>query len=191
MKVIKINFQVPQREIINQAVKILKSGGVVVYPTDTAYGLGGIFNKRQVINKILNIKGRTDKKFTVIVSGVDQYIKFFKPGQQSLALAKKYWPGPLSIVVSPSLAVRAPKNKIALALARAAGCPLIATSANLTGQPASYSGRSAARQFKNQKIKPELVLDAGALKKNKPSTIVKVIKDKVVLIRPGGINPII
>ena len=73
MKVVK-----PNKPGIKQAVQILKRGGVVVYPTDTAYGLGGIYNSKKVITQILKIKKRKDEKFTLIASSLNQVKKFFK-----------------------------------------------------------------------------------------------------------------
>ena len=138
MSILPINPKNPDKFIINQAVKILRAGGILVYPTDTAYALGGKFNSPKVIKKILRIKKRRDEKFTLIASSLSQVRRFFKLNLVQLRLAKKYWPGALSIVVSRRFAVRVPALKIARALAEGAGAPLIATSANVSGEKTPY-----------------------------------------------------
>ncbi len=137
----------PNKIGVQQAVKVLKNGGVIVYPTDTAYALGGIFDSKKVTQKILKIKNRKDQKFTLIASSLKQVERFFKLNSAQKKLARKFWPGPLSIVVSNRFAVRVPKNKIARSLARQAGKPIVATSANLSGQPTLYDSKKIIKQF--------------------------------------------
>src|SRR3989344_1925047 len=108
MKIIK-----PNKIGVAVAIKVLRAGGVVVYPTDTAYALGGIFNSPRVIAKVLKIKKRSDRKFTLVAASLYQVEKFFKLNQPEKKLAKKFWPGPLSIVFSDRFAARVPKNEVA------------------------------------------------------------------------------
>ena len=176
---IKVHPKNPQVKIIRHATEILKSGGVIVYPTDTAYALGGIFDNKKVTKKILELKKRKDEKFTLIASSLNQVEKFFNLNKLQLQLAKKHWPGPLSIVVSNKFAVRVPKCKIAQQLAKGAGNPLIATSANLTGEQTPYNVSKV--------VQADLILDTGKLKKNKPSTIVRVNNNKIKVLRQGGV----
>ncbi len=183
MEIVKAN-----RTGIAKAVKILQRGGIVVYPTDTAYALGGIFNSRKVSNKILKIKERRDSKFTLVASDFEQVKKNFNLNREQIRLVKKYWPAALSMVVSKKFAVRVPGNKVARALAKGVGKPLIATSANLSGQKTLYSSREIIRQFKNKKNVPDLLLDAGALKKIEVSTIAVVKKNKVEILRQGSVK---
>jgi len=173
---------------LSSAVTVLKNNGVITYPTDTAYALGGIFNSQKVKNRILKIKGRKDDKFTLIASDAAQVSQYFRLPPRGKALAKKYWPGPLSLVVSPRFAVRVPANTLARTLARRVGCPLIATSANLTGGRTLYSGLAVMKEFQNRKNQPDLILDAGRLKKIKTSTIVQVKKGKVAVLRSGALD---
>ncbi len=183
MEILKAN-----RAGIGKAIKIIKNRGIVVYPTDTAYALGGIFDSPAVNYKILRIKNRRDKKFTLIASGLMQVKKFFTLRGLQIKLAKKYWPGPLSIVVSNRFAVRVPKSKISQALARGAGKPLIATSANLTGKKTNYSIADILKHFTGKKYQPDLILDGGNLIKKRTSTIVKVKNGKIEILRQGEIN---
>ncbi|MDD2807422.1 MAG: L-threonylcarbamoyladenylate synthase [Patescibacteria group bacterium] len=173
---------------IRQAVKILKTGGVIIFPTDTAYAIGGIFNSPNVIKQVLEIKKRTDQKFTVVASDLSQVKKFFKLNQQALELGGKYWPGPLSIAVGNKYAVRVPANKVARRLAKLAATPLIASSANISGSKTLYDPRKVLDWFKDKKNQPELMIDAGQLKANPVSTIIAVKKDKILVLRSGQIK---
>lgn len=183
MKIVKLN-----KIGVQQAVAVLKRQGVIVYPTDTAYGLGGIYNSKKVVNKILKIKKRQDKKFTLVASSLAQVEKNFKLNLTQKKLAQKFWPGPLSIVVSKNFAVRVPSKKVTRDLAHQIGKPLIATSTNLSGGQTLYDVKKIIEQFKNKKNQPDLIIDAGKLPKKKVSTVVKVLKNKVNVIRQGAVK---
>jgi L-threonylcarbamoyladenylate synthase len=178
----------PDKPGIRAAVKVLRRGGVVAFPTDTAYGLGGVFDSLAVIRRVLRIKNRRDRKFTVVAADLAQVQKFFKLKPAELKLARQYWPGPLSLVVSPRLSVRVPGNKLTRDLAKLAGKPLIATSANRHGRPEIYSAAGVRREFAGQPDQPELILDGGRLKQVKPSTVVKVVRGRIVVLRAGTIK---
>ena len=171
---------------MTEAVTVLRRGGVVVYPTDTAYALGGKFRSRSVQQKILRIKKRRDTKFTLIASSLRQVEKFFKLSAAQKKLAQRHWPGPLSIVVSTRFAVRVPSNSVARALARGAQQPLIATSANFSGEHTLYDAKKIIAQFSYEKHQPDLLINAGRLKKMKPSTVVKISAGQLVVVRKGS-----
>ena len=159
----------PNRAGIAQAVRVLRSGGVIVYPTDTAYGLGGVFDSPAVIRKILSIKNRTDKKFTLVAASQRQVERSFRLNPLQKKLARQYWPGPLSLVVSPRFAVRVPAHSVARLLCRRVGRPLIASSANRSGQRSPYWVPAVVTGFSNKKNQPELIIDAGRLPRRKAS----------------------
>lgn len=168
---------------INKAIQILKKGGIVVYPTDTAYAIGCKFKDKKAIARIMKLKKRKDDKFTIIASSLAQVKKYFKLKACQIKIAKKYWPGPVSIVVSPKYSARVPNNKIARQLARGVGMPIIATSLNVSGQPAVYF-------LKNGKIlnRVDCVINIGKLKNKKPSTIAQCVNKKIKIIRHGPIR---
>ena len=176
----------PNKIGIQKAVQVLKQGGVIVYPTDTAYGLGGIYNLKKVIDKVLKIKNRQDKKFTLVAFSLSQVENNFNFSKPQKKLAKKFWPGPLSIVVSSNFSVRVPDKKLARDLAKIIGKPLIATSANVTGKKTLYDSKKIIKQFKNKKFQPDLIIDAGPLKTKKTSTIVEVTRNQIKILRPGS-----
>lgn len=174
------------RLALQRARKILHQGGVIVYPTDTAYALGGVFNRPIVTKKIRKIKRRRDSKFTVIATSLAQAKRYFRLPPLARKLARQYWPGPVSIIVNPKLAVRVPDSYVARTLARLAGAPLIATSANRSGGSTPYTVRSVLRQLRGP-LYPDLILDGGRLPKRKPSTIVKVDgRGKLRIVRSGA-----
>lgn len=194
MQIVKAN-----KKSIAQAVEILRQGGVIVYPTDTAYALGGVFDNPRVLRRVLKIKKRKDIKYTLIAASILQAGKFFHLTQIQKDFVKKYWPGPLSLVVSPKYAIRVPRNTIACELARLAGKPIIATSANVSGGKTPYSVREVVRQFfptlptspkkGGGDDMPDLILNAGRLKKILPSTIIRVYGNgEAQVIRKGGIK---
>lgn len=179
---------------LKTAVKILQRGGVIVYPTDTAYGLGGIFDSQEVKNKIYKIKIRPRKKLLpLIAADLKMVKKFFELKSINALLAKKYWPGAFSLILKNKKknelsAVRIPNNKTARTLSKGVGYPIFSTSANLSGNSSLYKIKEVIAQFTDQKNKPDLILDASNLRKRKVSTIVKVKDEKIEVIREGAIK---
>lgn len=193
-----------QRDVISHAVNILKRGGVLVIPTETAYGLAGDATNSRAIKKIYKIKGRDFKKFLpLIVSGFSQMKRFFVCTDKELDLYKKY--DGLAMVVAPkkqkvkdmnvcllptqdSCVVRVSTNQVARSLARRLGKPIIATSANVSQGENCYSIDEVVGQLAERGDRPDLVLDGGKLKQRKPSTIVKVEGREIKIIRQGEIK---
>lgn len=206
MKILKINPKNPESKIIKAAIKILKAGGVIIYPTETSYGLGGDATFKKAVTKIFKIKKRSQQKsVTIIVSSfamAKEYVKFDKLSWQ---LAKKYWPGPLTIVLPKNkkrkkriytdltgknwdFGVRISPQPVAWQLVKKLGNPLISTSANLSGKKPGYDISEILKQFKNKKNLPILVLDAGKLPKRLTSTVVLVKDGKIKVLRKGPIK---
>ena len=197
---------------IKKAVKILKHGGTVVYPTETAYALGCDATSAVAKQKIFKIKNRPkEKSLPVICSSKTQVQKFFKLPTLAWKIWKKYWPKPVSIIlvlsinpvkllrrstafgrfnrvkyqVSREAPVRISSNKIARDLARGLGRPIVSTSANISGEPAMYDAKEIASVFSRKKNQPDLILDSGRLEKKPASTIIKIIGEKIEVLRQG------
>ena len=186
MKIIKISER-NHSAIVKQAVAVLKRGGVIVYPTETAYGLGADFFNPRAIKKIYQIKGRQYKKpLSVIVSDFKMAGQLVKFDKSSLRLAKKYWPGPLTLIVK-NTGLRISSNKLATGIVKKLQHPISATSANLTGRGEFYSAPEVIKQFNKKKHQPDLIIDAGRLPKNKVSTVAQVVGDKIKILRKGQI----
>ncbi len=163
--------------MLEKELKILKKGGIGVFPTDTAYGLGCKFNSKKGIKRILKWKRRKDEKFVLVASSLYQVKKYFKITAAQERLIKKYYYKPVSIVLNDKFSVRVPKNKLVRSLARRVGAPLIASSLNKAGQKPRYNLKGLdTKDF-------DFVIDGGKLKKKKPSKILKVEDGKIIIIR--------
>lgn len=183
-----MNIEKINKKSIEVAIKILRAGGTIVYPTETAYALGCDATNKKAMAKIFKIKNRSkDKKLPVICATKRMAADLFKFGKMERKLAKKYWPGPLTIVL-PAAAVRVSLNKIARAISRGLRRPIISTSANLSGQKTLYDIKEIIREFKNKKYQPDLVLDGGKLPHRLPSTIIKIENEKIITLRQGEVK---
>ena len=199
MKILKIN-----QKNLKIAIDVLQKDGTVVFPTETVYGLAGDPFNQETINKIYKIKGRGfDKPLPLIADSFKTIEKYFKLNKIELDLAKKHWPGALTIILKlknkknnlkylnkfgNNIAVRVSSDKLARKLANSLNGLVISTSANVSGEPECYSASAVIRQFKDKKYKPDLILDTGRLKKQKSSTIILVKGKKNNILRQGEIK---
>jgi L-threonylcarbamoyladenylate synthase len=188
--------------ILSEALLTLLSGGTVVYPTETMYGLGADFFSPKAYRAIFTIKYRDAKKPLPVIVPDERYattLVSFTP--QASRLASEYWPGPLTLVLpflygqhfnhhlDPYLALRVSSHPFASSLARAFGKPLISTSANVSGHGVCYSVEEVLDHFKRTRVQPDLVIDAGVLPQSPPSTIIKFdAKGDMKVIREGAIR---
>lgn len=178
-----------EKNRLKKAIKILKSGGVIAFPTETVFGIGAALNQPAAIKRIYKIKNRPrNKPLQVLVSSLDEAKKLGRFSQQALTLAKS-WPGPLTLVVPKTksvpklitggtrkVGIRIPNNKTVLTLIKMIG-PLAATSANQTGEePALTTG-----EVKESIPEIDLVLP-GRVKIGKASKVIEVGK-KIKIIR--------
>ncbi len=201
MTVSMIIIKYPRTSILKNVAKHLRRGAVIVYPTDTAYGMGCDATNAKAVARIFKIKGRDKSKALPIICADQKMVnKYFLLTTHYSLLTKKHWPGPLSIVVKAkkgiakaalergTAAIRVPDSRIARTLSKFLGHPLIATSANISYQPTCYSIPALLRQ--KLKYKPDFILDSGALPHRRPSTIIKASKSgKIEVLRKGPITP--
>lgn len=188
---------------IETAVKILKKGGIVVCPTDTAYGLAVDATNEKAVKRLFKLKGRNFKKPVHVTTPNSWLKKLVRLDSQSLRLIKKFWPGPLTIILPlkvkgkswqilsagmGTLGVRYPNHATAQALVEALNRPVTTTSANLSGNPPCFSIPEIKKEFAKSKIKPDFYLDGGRLRKVKPSTVVRIDKNRVTILRQGPIS---
>jgi len=189
---------------LSLAVEILKIGGVVVYPTDTAYGLAVDATNPFAVKKLYAVKGRDFKNPVHVIPPSKAWIaKIVKLNPTAKKLIEALMPGALTLVLplkavgtswkalsagTKTMGIRRPDNKVALDLATLLGKPITTTSANLSGQATCYSISEVQKQFNNKKFQPDYYLDGGKLKKLKPSTVVLVGEDYVRILREGPIT---
>ena len=187
-------------EYIREASEILKQGGLVAFPTETVYGLGGDATDKEASRKIYAAKGRpSDNPLIVHISKFSQLEAISKDlPENAKKLADAFWPGPLTMVVNKNqvipyettggldtVAVRMPNNPVALALIEESGCMIAAPSANTSGRPSPTKASHVAQDLSG---KIDAILDGGAVDIGLESTIVDLTEDVVTVLRPGYIN---
>jgi L-threonylcarbamoyladenylate synthase len=189
---------IPSPEAIARAVEILKAGGVIAFPTDTVYGLGCLVLDIKAIENLYDIKGREQTKAiaVLIASAEDLALIAAQPSAEALRLARRFWPGPLTIVVPRSpkvpealsctatIGVRVPDHAVAHALLAAAG-PMAVTSANLSGQANTVTAEQVLAQLDGR---IELLIDGGQTPGDTPSTVVDMTGAAPKVLRAGGIT---
>jgi L-threonylcarbamoyladenylate synthase len=195
---VKIDPVHPDAKAINNAVKMLSSGGIVALPTDTVYGIAAMPFNKKAVSKLYKIKGRSDKKpIALLVSSKSQVRKFTEsiPPKAAL-LTKKHWPGPLTLIFNKkrsvpdfltsgfkTIGIRMPKNNIALKLIKRSGGALAVTSANRSGKKPA----TTAAQIKSLKG-IDLILDGGKCKIGVPSSVIAVSGGELRIIRKGPVD---
>lgn len=185
-----------------KAVDVLKNGGVGIHATDTCYGFAcDAFNRRALARLYKLKKMAVNKPISILVADLKMAKKYGVFNKIALKLAKKYWPGALTIIVkrkktlpdffnpgTKTVGIRVPNDKLSRQLAKKSGRPITTTSANISGQPSPYSVSAIKKQFYGQKIQPDFILDSGKLPPNPPSTIVSAMGKVIKVIRQGEIE---
>jgi L-threonylcarbamoyladenylate synthase len=185
--------------VLHQAVLAIRRGGVVALPTDTLYGLAVDPFRAEAVERLFAVKGRDASQALLLIAADVQQVRTWIGDLPPLAerLASRFWPGPLTLLLAPPAAlpaavsagtsrvgVRVPAHPVARALCGACGCPLTATSANMSGDPASASPDDIARTLGDR---IDVLVDAGMAPGGPPSTIVDATGAAPVLVRPGAI----
>ena len=180
------------------AVDILKHGGLVVFPTDTVYGLAALPVKDEYIERLYVVKGReSTRAIAILISSPEELGKISElPNVMAFRLAKKFWPGPLTLIVprhpklpnsmSPNstIGVRVPDHDLALKLLRMTG-PLGVTSANISGRENTTTAMEVMNQLKGR---VHLVIDGGQTPGGIPSTVVDCTSTEPKILRTGPID---
>lgn len=199
-KWIKVDEKQIDCQVMREAGEIIKSGGLVAFPTETVYGLGGDALNKESSKKIYAAKGRpSDNPLIVHICKWEALEKIVKDIPSSAkVLADAFWPGPLTMifekndVVPPettgglsTVAVRYPNHKAALAFIEAAGGFVAAPSANTSGRPSPTEGKYV---YEDMNGKIEMLLDGGLVGIGIESTIVDLTEEIPVILRPGHIT---
>ncbi|MCQ5337200.1 MAG: L-threonylcarbamoyladenylate synthase [Candidatus Methanomethylicia archaeon] len=194
----KIKLSLTDINKILELGEMIKKGGVIVYPTDTVYGIGGNPFLEDVVIRIKNIKQREEKAMPILVSSLEKAKEMAYFNDLSLKIANTFWPGPLTIVLktkvkfSPhltggrdSIGLRIPNHELALKIIEASGGALIGTSANISGRPPAISIEDLDEKIRSS---VDLIIDGGKCYLGKPSTVIEVIDSKIKIIRIGAIG---
>lgn len=199
-KIVILNEENIDKESIEQAGLIIKNGGLVAFPTETVYGLGGDALNKDSSKKIYAAKGRpSDNPLIVHVSNMQDLEKIVKSvPEDARKLADIFWPGPLTMIFEKNdavplettgglntVAVRMPSNKIARALIDASGGYIAAPSANLSGRPSPTVAKFVKEDMDGR---IEMIIDGGPCDVGLESTIVDFSEGKPMILRPGYIT---
>jgi L-threonylcarbamoyladenylate synthase len=199
-RLIAIDPAAIDEDAILQAAKVLQRGGLVAFPTETVYGVGADALNAEAVQKIFVAKGRPlDNPIIVHVAGVeDLELIVDRVTPEQTALMDRFWPGPLTMIFRQSerlpsavtagrntVAVRMPRNAVALALIRASERPIAAPSANLSGRP---SPTSAEHVLQDLKGRIDLILDGGPVEVGLESTVLDTSRRPPVILRPGAVT---
>lgn len=199
---------------VRDAIKALRSGGIILYPTDTLYGLGADALSDKAVGKIYKIKGRDERKpIHAIVADIKMIEKYAELNDMARMLAKEFLPGPLTLILKKKAGIktgiakgitkigfRVPDNAFCLALAKKFGKPFTTTSANRSGVKTERTVKAILEQLGNEShsnvlqnvrmrkgVSISVVIDAGALPERLPSTVVDLSGKEPVILREGAI----
>ena len=187
----------PEPDVIREAARMIRDGLIVAYPTDTLYGLAVDPRNSPAVQRLYALKGRPESSaLTLIAADVDQARLAAQLTPAAEALARRWWPGPLTIVVPAgvnlapgalaggrTVGVRVPDHAVAVTLARAAGFCITATSANPSGGSAPASAEAVLAALPGV----DAIVDGGPAPGGAPSTIVNAVDRDVTVIRDGAV----
>jgi L-threonylcarbamoyladenylate synthase len=200
-EILKINCDTPEVSLVKYAADQIRAGEVLGMPTDTFYGLAADPFNLRAVDRVYDIKTRSrHKPLSLLIESVDQAEELAKPlPEEFYALARKYWPGPLTLIVKAgsrlplkvtantgNVALRVPNAKIPLAVVIAAAIPITATSANLSGATECTSAEQVHDQLKER---ISIIVDGGPSPRDVASTIIDLSDetDRWRIIREGAI----
>jgi L-threonylcarbamoyladenylate synthase len=198
-EIIKIDEK-NRSEVVEKAARILQNGGLVVFPTETVYGLGASIEKEEALKKIFIAKGRpSNNPLIVHVSKKEQLAELTDNiSELEQKLIDSFWPGPLTLILKKqnnissilsaglsTIAVRMPSNQTAQEILNKTGVPIAAPSANISGRP---SGTTGADTYRDLLGKVDLIIDEGQSNIGLESTVLKVEGSEVFILRAGAIT---
>lgn len=177
---------------VSAARRVFERGGVAIFPTETVYGIGVVSADPDALARLARLKRRPDNKpFQLLVSGRDMAVALgakFSPG--ACRLADRFWPGPLTLVVSDAndanggtLGVRAPRSAFMLEVLRGLGRAVVSSSANPAGSPPPTEA-ALADAFGDA---VDLLVDGGPCEEKEPSTVVRCGEDDFTILRQGAL----
>lgn len=183
---------------LRHVADVLKRGGLVVFPTDTVYGLAALPFEEETVERLFAAKGRNSNRAIAILIGDLPQLVQVTSGMGVIAdkLAARFWPGPLTLVVpkhgslpavltqKDTVGIRMPDHPLALALLRAIG-PLAVTSANMSGYNNANTAQEALEQLGGR---VHLILDGGRSTGGVPSTVVDCTGSELVILRSGPLS---
>src|SRR3989344_4120767 len=201
MKTIKLSSNNTD-QVINDTITVLKSNGLVIFPSDTVYGLLCDAESGEAVQKLISFKNRPPGKAISVFCDFKSINKLVKINNQQQKIIKEILPGPFTVILPSkhqvnkllesekgTLGIRIPMYQLINRLIQEFGKPVTATSANSAGRPANYSIETLLKELTNkQKELIDLIVDAGVLPRNKPSTVVDLSQSDVKILRQGDLD---
>jgi len=180
------------------ASRIVAGGGLVVYPTDTVYGLGCDPFNIEAVTRVFKVKGERNKPLPILASDVESVKRIVFLSGKAGRVAARFWPGPLTLVIPKkpllpsivtcsftSVGVRVPQHNVALRLIGLSNGLLVGTSANKTGEKPPRTAQEAAEQLGKE---VDMILDGGPTPLGAPSTVVDLTQEKAKILREGSVS---
>lgn len=190
--------------VIDDIVTALEAGKVIVYPTETCYGIGCDPTNQEAVNRIFELKGREkNKPLLMVASDMETMLQYVDWSPKLLQLAEKHWPGALTAVVEAkqptklvdgvlapdgTVAFRITSHPLASEVSFVFGKPIVSTSANRAGEKSLYNSADVIALFSSLEIQPDIFIDAGDLPERAPSTVVRVEGEHVTVLRQGDVD---
>jgi len=169
--------------IVEKAISVLEKGGIIVYPSDTVYGIAVDGTNPGALRRLDKLKHRrSDQKYSYNFASIEMVKKFFQLSEDQEKTLEKYLPGPFTFIISPEISVRIPKDSIITEITSAYGKPTTATSANITGKPPSGSIKTLDAKIY---LAADLIIEDPDLEPKKPSTVVDISKVPYKILREG------
>jgi len=205
MKIIQIDLNKDYKNVLKEAVSVLEAGGVIVYPTDTLYGIGGNALNEKAVRRVFEIKERSLKKpLPMIVRDIKWAKELAYVKKRDENILKKVWPGKVTVVLNKkemvpdiltsghkTVGIRVPDYQLLDDLLKLFGYPVVSTSANISGEEGTGDINKIIEAFSSRSLlkQPDLVLDVGILPKSEPSAILDLTGDKPKISRIGPSKP--
>jgi L-threonylcarbamoyladenylate synthase len=193
-------LKVGAEDCLSEAVAVLKGGGLVVYPSDTVYGLGAAVSDSRAVARLFVVKARSSQKAVslLLADAHDMAPLCAELPAVARRLAERFWPGPLTLVLRPSpefrsealgggdtLALRVPGHPFLREMIRRLGEPITGTSANRSGRPSCRTAREAERELGDA---VDLIVDGGPSRAGPESTVVDITEALPKILREGAIE---
>lgn len=185
-------------DLIEKAVKAVKEGGVIIFPTDTVYGLGCDPAQAPAVRRIFELKQRQDKPLPILASSIDVIGEVAELSEQALELGASFWPGALTLILKrrknkldepalrlPTIGIRVPNHGVPLRIAEAAGGFLVGTSANIAGGKTPASFEDIPKELVD---KVAVVIKSGPCRLGRESTIVDATRHPPTIVREGALK---
>ncbi|MFC1750952.1 L-threonylcarbamoyladenylate synthase [Pseudomonadota bacterium] len=188
-------------DAIRKAHSVLKDGGVVMHATETCYGLAADIFNESALRKVYSLKKMDESKpISIMVQDLSEAERYAEFNEGALRLAKRFWPGPLTIILPERdtlptffnrshsfVGIRNPDSSVSKEILDIFDGPLTTTSANISGEAECYSVEDYLVQIEGADSSPDLIIDSGEIVREKPSTIVQAEGERFIFVREGSL----